>query len=322
VVTRRHLIAVSLLALLLAIAAGTLACTSTETSTAVVAPSADKCQINAAATPTAFPAAGGQGTLTVSTTRDCTWSIGSSANWVSAATSSGQGDASIPYTVVANPLPAARSATFSIGGQTVQLNQSAAPCVYSWNDSSLSVGFGGGRLDTNLRTLSGCNWTASSDAAWLHITSGQNGTASGPVSLFADANTGAQRVAHVTAGGQSLSVTQESTPAPTPAPTPVPTPVPPAPPPPTPPPVPPPLPPPPPVPPLPPVTANGAISMVTGRCPGVMFVIASTTFVVDRGTEFKKGRCSDLRPGADVSVTGMMQPDLGVLATQVAFNAK
>lgn len=62
--------------------------------------------------------------------------------------------------------------------------------------------------------------------------------------------------------------------------------------------------------------------MVSGQCPGVMFVIASATFVVDRGTDFKKGRCSDLRPGVDVSVTGMMQADLSVLVTQVEFNAK
>jgi uncharacterized protein DUF5666/all-beta uncharacterized protein len=298
VVTQRHLIAASLLALLSAIASGTLACTSTDTSTAVVAPSADKCQINATATPTVFPAAGGQGTLTVSATRDCSWSIGSSANWVSVATANGQGDASIPYTVVANPLPAARSATFSIGGQTVQVNQSAAACVFTWNDSSLSVGFGGGRIDTTLRTLNGCNWTASSDAAWLHITSGQSGTASGTVSLSADANPGAQRVAHVTAGGQSLSVIQGGAPAPAPVPAPVP---------------------PPPPPPLPPVTASGTISMVSGRCPVVQFVIHSTTFVVDPETDFKKGHCSDLRPGVDVSVTAVTQPDLTVLATQVEF---
>jgi hypothetical protein len=311
VLTRHRPVPGSLAAFLLAIAAGSAACTSTETSTAVVAPSAQKCQVTAAATPAVFPAAGGQGTLTVSATRDCTWSIGSTANWVSMATANGQGDASIPYTVDANPLPAARTATFSVGGQTVDVNQSAAPCRYSWNVSSLSVGFGGGSLQASLPTLTGCSWTASSDAAWLRITSGQTGTASGTVSVVADANPGAQRIAHVTAGGQSLTVIQEGAPAP-PAPAPPPTPPAPVPTPPA----------PPPVPPLPPVITDGTVAAVIGRCPAVVFVVKTTTIVVNKSTEFKGGDCSDLRSGADVTVTGTLQADQKVLADKVQFKKK
>src|SRR3954471_8231269 len=131
--SRHHSVPRSLLVFLLTAAAGAAACTSTETSTAVVAPSAQKCQVVATTAPAVFPPAGGQGTLTVSATRDCTWSIGSTASWVSVATSNGQGDASIPYTVDANPLPASRTATFTIGGQTVNVSQSPAACRYSWN---------------------------------------------------------------------------------------------------------------------------------------------------------------------------------------------
>jgi hypothetical protein len=318
----------------LAVAVGSAACTSSETSTSVVAPSAQKCQVNAAATPAVFPAAGGQGTLTISATRDCTWSVGSTANWVSMTTANGQGDASIPYTVDANPVPAARTATFSVGGQTVDVNQSAAACRYSWNVSSLSVGFGGGSLQASLQTLTGCSWTASSDASWLRITSGQSGAASGTVSLSADTNTGGQRVGHVNAGGQSLTVIQEAAPAPpapappppappSPAP-PSPAPPPSAPPAPTPTPTPPPPPPPapPPAPPLPPVTTDGTITVLVGRCPAVAFVVKTTTIIVNASTTFKDGGCSDLRSGAEVSVTGTMQADLKVLATRVQFKKK
>jgi hypothetical protein len=223
------------------------------------------------------------------------------------ATANGQGDAAIPYTVDANPMPAVRTATFSIGGQTVEVNQSAAACRYSWNVSSLSVGSGGGSLQASLQTLAGCNWTASTDAAWLRITSGQSGTASGTVSVFADANMGAQRIAHVTASGQSITITQEN--APTPGPPAPPTTDPPGPP----------KPPPPPPPPVPPVTMDGKVALLFGQCPDVVFVVKATTIVVNQATDFKRGDCSDLRSGVDVTVTGTMQPDRNVLATTVQF---
>jgi hypothetical protein len=204
------------------------------------------------------------------------------------------------------------------------VNQSAAACRYSWNVSSLSVGFDGGLLQASLQTLTGCSWTASGDAAWLRITSGQSGTASGTVSVSADANTGAQRIAHVTAGGQSLTVTQEGAPAPPapappppspPAPTPTPAPTPPEPPQ---PPAPPPAPPHTPPLPLPPITMEGTVVMLIGRCPAVVFVVKTTTIIVNLATAFKGGGdCSDLRAGVDVSVTGTIQPDQKVLAIMV-----
>jgi hypothetical protein len=225
-------------------------------------------------------------------------------------TANGQGDASIPYTVDANPMPAVRTATFSIGGQTVEVNQSAAACRYNWNVSSLSVGSGGGTLQANLQTLTGCNWTASSDAAWLRVTAGQSGTASGTVSVFADANMGPLRIAHVTAAGQSITVTQESAPTPGPPALP-PTPNPPGPP--------QPPPPPPPGPPQPPVTMDGTVALVFGECPGVVFVVKKTTIIVNSATDFRRGDCSDLRTGVELSITGTRQPDQSILATTVQF---
>ncbi len=259
------------------------------------------------------------------------------------ATANGQGDASIPYTVDGNPAPAVRTATFTVGGQTVDVNQSAAACRYSWNVSSLSVGFGGGSLQANVQTLTGCNWTASSDSAWLRITSGQSGTANGTVVLSIDANPGPQRIAHVTAGGQSLTVAQDGAPPPAPPALTPPPPTPPAPP--TPAPAPPdppkpptlpapaptpnptpgpqPLPPaPPPTPPLPPITTDGTVAVLIGQCPSVVFVVKTTTIVVNSSTDFRKGACSDLRAGVGVSVTGTIQPDDKVLATKVEFKKR
>src|SRR4051812_24670698 len=86
----------------------TIACTSAETSTAITSPSSNKCQINVSNAPSSFGAGGGQGTLTINAARDCAWSISVNANWVSlSGPASGQGDASVSYSVAANPVPSA-----------------------------------------------------------------------------------------------------------------------------------------------------------------------------------------------------------------------
>src|ERR1700681_1828811 len=176
---------------------GTLACTSTETSTALVSPTSEKCQAQVNGAPLAFAAGGGQGTVTVTTSRDCTWSVTTNASWVSVGSTNGQGAATIPYAVAANPVPSARSAAITVVDQTVQVSQAAAPCGYTLSGSGASIGFGGGRLSVDLQTLTGCAWMASSDASWLTITSGQSGSASGTVALLATASNGAQRLGRV-----------------------------------------------------------------------------------------------------------------------------
>jgi hypothetical protein len=291
VIAMRGRILRSFLALAAAVAVSTVACTSTETSSAVIAPTAEKCQIAAASAPTVFPAGGGQGTLTVTANRDCTWSVATNAAWVSIATVSGQGDASIPYAVSANPVPSSRSATVIVGSQTIQLSQSPAPCRYAWTPASSSIGFAGGRLDVNLDTLTGCGWTASSDSPWVRIASASSGNAASTITLQVDANAGDPRAAHVSAGGAVFALSQQGAPPPTP----------------------PPAPPPPPE----PVQVDGTIVALSGKCPNVIFVVATSIVTTDRDTIFRKGDCDDLKTGRGVTVTGTPQPDKTVYATRI-----
>jgi hypothetical protein len=294
----------SFLALALAAAAGTLACTSAKTSTAIMSPTSDKCQVQVGNAPSAFAAGGGQGTVTITTSRDCTWSLSTDASWVSLNIANGQGDATIPYGVAANPVPSARSAAITVGGQTVELSQSAAPCRYSLSRSGDSIGFGGGRVAVDLATTTGCAWTASSDASWLTITSGQSGNVSGTVALLAAANNGTQRIAHVSIGGQNYTVTQDAAPPPPTPPTP-------------PPPAPPPTPPPAPPPPLPTTQVDGTILKISGRCPNMTFIIRTTTIVADSSTDYGNGDCGNLGIRRDVAVTGTVQTDRTVRATLI-----
>ena len=58
------------------------------------------------------------------------------------------------------------------------------------------------------------------------------------------------------------------------------------------------------------------------RYPDAVFVVNTTTIIVNPATDFSKGRCSDLHSGVDVSVTGTWQPDQSVLATTIQFKKK
>jgi hypothetical protein len=54
----------------------------------------------------------------------------------------------------------------------------------------------------------GCSWTATSNAGWLAITSGANGTGNGAVAFSAAANTGAARSGTMTVAGATFTVAQ------------------------------------------------------------------------------------------------------------------
>jgi trimeric autotransporter adhesin len=191
-----------------ALAVGTQGCTSSQTSTAVTSPASVKCQVQVGSPTTDFTSAGGKGTLAIATTRDCTWSVSTSAAWVSVSNTSGQGEASVPYAVAANPMPLARAAQIAVSDATLQLSQDAAPCQFALSSSSASIAAAGGPVTVQLNTLSGCAWTARTDASWLTITSGATGNTTGSIAMSAAANTGAARTAHMIAGGLTFTVTQ------------------------------------------------------------------------------------------------------------------
>jgi hypothetical protein len=60
-------------------------------------------------------------------------------------------------------------------------------------------------------TGSSCDWTATSNASWLTVTSGASGTGNGTVGFNVAANTGAQRTGTVSIARQTFTVTQDGT---------------------------------------------------------------------------------------------------------------
>jgi hypothetical protein len=288
-------------------------CTSVETS--LVGPADSKCQMSVAGAPVSFGPDGGSGSVSITTSRDCTWSIASEAAWVSVnGTQGGQGEAVVRYDVAPNPVPSPRTGAIAVGEQRVQVSQAAAPCRFELNRSHDSIGPGGGRLMVNVVTLTGCAWSATSGAAWISVSAGRTGTATGTVGLDVSANGAAQRTGTVQIAGQTYTVTQASAGAGAPAPEPAPSPLPPAPP--------PPLPLPPPLPPPSPgtgqkVSFEGTVANLSGTCPNLTFNAGGYTVVTSKDTSFKDVSCRNVRNRLKVKVEGVTASNGRVLATRV-----
>jgi hypothetical protein len=290
-----------------------IACTSTNAS--LVAPGGElqpKCQLSAAGTPLSFVHSGGNGSVHITTARDCTWSISTSAAWISIiGQAAGQGEATVSYAVAANPVPAARSGSLRVGSQTIDINQGGAPCRFELSRVSDTIGAAGGQLSVAVTTLTGCSWSAASSASWISIVSGQSGNASGTIVLTVAPNAGAERVAAVNAAGQNYTVRQSAAAAPS---APGPSPTPPPPPPPEPEPAPEPVPDP-----IPgdTVSFSGAVANLSGKCPDLTFVVDGRTVLTDDDTRFKELSCRDVKDGRDVFVSGTLLLDEAVLASEV-----
>ena len=55
------------------------------------------------------------------------------------------------------------------------------------------------------------------------------------------------------------------------------------------------------------VVLEGLVSMVTGTCPSVAFMVDGTLVSADGATRFRDGRCADIDDGVRVQITGVME---------------
>ena len=128
-----------------------------------------------------FAAAGGTGAVTMTTTLGCSWSASSPAAWVVITSgASGTGSSTTQFSVAANT-GSARSAVLTVAGKAFTVSQAAAAptCSFAISPASQSFATAGGTGAVTVTTTAGCNWSASSNASWVAITSGASGTTSG-----------------------------------------------------------------------------------------------------------------------------------------------
>ena len=185
--------------------------TVTVTQAAVVVP----CSYQLSPTQQSIGSAGGSGSTVVTTATGCAWTAASNDSWITVTSGAlGVGGGTVAFTIASNS-GAARNGSLTVAGQTFAVQQAAftPPCSYSIGTSSQSIGSAGGNGSAVAVTAAaGCAWTASSNAAWLTITSGASGAGNGSVGFSVAANTGAQRVGTLTIAGHTFTVTQAAAP--------------------------------------------------------------------------------------------------------------
>jgi hypothetical protein len=209
--------ALSILTAAVALAAA-IACGSTS-STTVAGPSPAKCQLTATNSTPNFTATGGQGAIVVQAARECAWTAAAQVNWVALMPPmDGQGDSTLKYNVQPNPSGLPRQGTVNVAGQIVQVGQAGAACRFDLDRRQAQIAAAVTSVDVNVQGPTGCAWTAASEADWLSVTQGAQGSGPGRVTLRALANPGAARVGTVLIAGIRFEVTQVSASGPPPPP--------------------------------------------------------------------------------------------------------
>src|SRR6218665_236799 len=158
----------------------------------------------------AAPATGGPGEVTVTTA--CFWEAVSNADWITLSQTSGTGTTTLTYSVATNT-GEEREGTITIARQTYTVRQEAAPCAYSFRESSVAIPAEAStdRRAEIITTRESCQWTSSSHADWITL-SQTSGTGTTTLTYSVATNTGEEREGTITIAGQTYTVRQEAAP--------------------------------------------------------------------------------------------------------------
>lgn len=157
-----------------------------------------------------FGSAGGNGSITLTASALCTWTVTDAPSWVTI-TSGGTGSATISYSVATN-VGASRSAVLTIAGKSFTITQAANACFPAPTISPASRTFtsSGGTTTVAVTAPSTCGWTVTGKPAW--ITMSTSGTGNATLNVTASVNSGAERTSTFTVAGNSFTVTQAANP--------------------------------------------------------------------------------------------------------------
>ncbi len=154
-------------------------------------------------------AAAGTANVSVTAPAGCGWTASANAPWLAiAAGANGSGNGTVQVAVEVNGA-GPRSGNATIAGKTFTVNQGSG-CSFTINPTAQTVPATGGSVTVSVGAAASCAWTAGSNAPWLTVVTGANGSGPGNVQVDAQANTGAPRSGTVTIAGQTLTVSQDS----------------------------------------------------------------------------------------------------------------
>ena len=178
--------------------------------TGPASPTPASCTFTLSTTSITIGAAGGPGSIAVSTSSQCNWTARSDAAWISATGgTSATGPGTFTFTAAAASGTAARTGALTVAGQPVSVTQQGESCAITLLPPSRSLDALGGTAAFDVTTSPACAWTSAVSAPWLTLVSGQSGTGNGTVAYAVAPNAEASsRTANVTVGGAAHAVTQ------------------------------------------------------------------------------------------------------------------
>ena len=277
------------------------ACGGVTSETDVVAPSATRCIVSASVSSGMVAYTGGTSTVTVTASRDCGWTAGADATWITVSPQSGNGNAAVRVTVAANLQPSSRTGRVAVNDSRIEFVQQPAPpppeppptaatppptptipspppaappvqppCTFELSRSSDTFEARGGEGEVRVRARQGCQWRASSNAEWISITSGSSGSGEGDVRYKVSDHTSTQeRSGTISIAGQGFSIRQRGAEPVRPG----------------------------------RVEVEGRVTSVSGSCPNLSMAVRGDPVTTDSSTRFR-GSCGRIKVGVRVAVRG------------------
>lgn len=162
-------------------------------------------------------AAGGDGTIFLTTGETCTWSLGSNANWISVPYLLGvtpTGSAPVPFKIGTNPFTSPRTGTATIAGITFTVTQAGTPVcgANSLTPASISLGHLADSGTIFVTAPAGCPWSVVTGSSFISFPGATSGTGPGKVPFSIATNPGGARIGTATIAGQTFAVTQAAAP--------------------------------------------------------------------------------------------------------------
>jgi hypothetical protein len=171
------------------------------------------CSIAIAPGENTFGSDGGNASLTVTAALGCAWTTSTNVDWIAITSgNAGSGNGTVAYSVHVNSGTQSRNGLVSIGGRSHAVSQDGRPlvvCSYDLAPDSAALGNEGGAQRFEVKAPADCAWSATSDAAWIRVTSGDTGSGGGTVSLLvAPNNDVADRTGTVTVVDRKFTIRQ------------------------------------------------------------------------------------------------------------------
>jgi hypothetical protein len=184
-----------------------------QTFTITQAGAATTCSLTLSSLGFSLPATAGSGEIAITVNPDCPWTAASSAAWFAlTSATSGSGSGSITYAVTQNTLASSRTATATVGDQSVWITQQAAgvDSNFAIDPTHATVAASGGSGQVAVNAVVSAAWTTSNFApSWLSILSGASGYGSGTVTYTVAANPNtSDRQIDLKIAGQDFVLTQ------------------------------------------------------------------------------------------------------------------